>query len=251
MNGEVGLVCRLTATARLALRSGEFSYRPTPYEHSVTFTMAEREKPAITVRNPEMWFAKLKEYDISDIFMITNCRVQNLKHIGFANATGTKIFARFADGTTSCFFPTWTFDKKEQVWNIAFREEIMKDAPAELPQFNDNTEDFKKILKEMSALAEKLEFEGFANAFMSAYTVLDGAELPEIPMGEYLPNLPEDKKRIYIAADFSDVFGAMGSWNDSPAYAAFQKGLEHEYNDYSNSLYAQNRYALMYAVNCC
>lgn len=63
-----------------------------------------------------------------------------------------------------------------------------------------------------------------------------------------LPQLTEEKKRIFFAAS-ADVFGAMGSWNDSPSWAAYEKGLEYEYNLLSEELLRQLKLAALYAVN--
>lgn len=41
----------------------------------------------------------------------------------------------------------------------------------------------------------------------------------------------------------------MGSWNDSPPYYAHEKGLENEYDSFSEELLTQIRLALLYSVN--
>ena len=61
--------------------------------------------------------------------------------------------------------------------------------------------------------------------------------------------LPETNKRLFYASDISDVFGAMGSWNDSPPCYAAEKGLESEYKKLSSELLTQIRLALLYSVN--
>jgi hypothetical protein len=52
-----------------------------------------------------------------------------------------------------------------------------------------------------------------------------------------------------MAASTADVFGAMGSWNDSPPYMADEKGLSSFYNELSDELLKQQRLAIHYAVN--
>ena len=47
----------------------------------------------------------------------------------------------------------------------------------------------------------------------------------------------------------SNVFGGMGSWNDSPPYYAHEKGLESEYDSLTEELLTQIRLALLYSVN--
>ena len=54
---------------------------------------------------------------------------------------------------------------------------------------------------------------------------------------------------MFAAASKADVFGAMGSWNDSPPYAAHEKGLDAEYDQLSAELLKNIRLAILYAVN--
>lgn len=61
--------------------------------------------------------------------------------------------------------------------------------------------------------------------------------------------VPDMFRVIYRAIMDSDVFGAMGSWNDEPPYYASEKGLRKEYDLLSNKLLEQLRYNLMYIVN--
>jgi len=61
--------------------------------------------------------------------------------------------------------------------------------------------------------------------------------------------LPEKNKRIFMAASEADVFGAMGSWNDTPACVAEEKDLGEKYNDLSAKLLQQIRLALLYSIN--
>jgi len=53
----------------------------------------------------------------------------------------------------------------------------------------------------------------------------------------------------FKAAITADVFGAMGSWNDSPPYMAHEKGLDKEYDLLSGELLKQIRLAILFAIN--
>ncbi|MDE7362819.1 MAG: hypothetical protein K2N38_12900 [Oscillospiraceae bacterium] len=64
-----------------------------------------------------------------------------------------------------------------------------------------------------------------------------------------LPRIPEKYLPLFCAADIADVFGAMGSWNDSPAYTAHKMGLDEEYGDISGRLLKNIRLAIFYTVN--
>ncbi|MBE6901685.1 MAG: RNA polymerase subunit sigma [Ruminococcaceae bacterium] len=249
MNGEVGFACRLTAAARLALKTGEFDFHKAPYEGTLSFVMCARDKAGVTVQSPALWFKKLREYGLTDIFMIMPCTIKNRKMLGFVNTSGCTIFARFSDGRTTRFSSMWTMDNSKRGWNVTVTEEIVNNAPADIPVFADNTEELKKVLSDIGDLSEKLGFAPFTECFRKGYEVLNGGELPEIPLKELVPALPEKQLRLYLAADISDVFGAMGSWSDSPAAVAAEKGLSSDYDHLSDLLLAQNRYALLHAVN--
>ncbi len=64
-----------------------------------------------------------------------------------------------------------------------------------------------------------------------------------------LHDLHERNIRRYSAAAKADVFGAMGSWNDSPPYMAREKGLSENYKLLSDELFIQIQKALLFAVN--
>ncbi|MDE6733763.1 MAG: hypothetical protein K2J77_12930 [Oscillospiraceae bacterium] len=63
------------------------------------------------------------------------------------------------------------------------------------------------------------------------------------------PKIPERNLRLFYAADTADLFGAMGSWNDSPPFMAHEKGLDKEYDELSARLLKNIRLAVLYAVN--
>lgn len=44
-----------------------------------------------------------------------------------------------------------------------------------------------------------------------------------------LPEIPEENLHLFEAASTADVFGAIGSWNDSAPYMAHEKGMDKEY----------------------
>jgi hypothetical protein len=63
------------------------------------------------------------------------------------------------------------------------------------------------------------------------------------------PEIPEDNLHIFEAASTADVFGAMGSWNDSPPYMAHEKGMDKEYELLSSELLKQVRLATLFTIN--
>lgn len=61
--------------------------------------------------------------------------------------------------------------------------------------------------------------------------------------------MSEAKKRMFYAASKADVFGATGSWNDSPPWYTAEKGLDGKYNQLSDELLKQIRLAILYSIN--
>lgn len=64
-----------------------------------------------------------------------------------------------------------------------------------------------------------------------------------------LPQIPDNRLPLFQAASIADVFGAMGSWNDTPPCMAHEKGMDEEYEALSSELLTQIRLAVLYAVN--
>lgn len=252
MNGEVVLACRLTVAARNAINGGAFSFEKLPYENSISFVFCPRKTILGTgaeyvAKDPQQWYEKLKAEGVTDVFMMMPYVIKDRNRLGFVNTSGCTIFARMKNGHVLRFVPQWVADNANRCWNVIIHEEFLDEAPSQLPTFKDNTERFKSVLDNIAKFAEHIGFEQFAGLFRKGYDVLNGGELPEDIKGA--PDLPEDKLRLFMAADISDVFGAMGSWNDSPPAKAAEMGLSEDYNKLSDALLAQNRLALMYAVN--
>ena len=67
--------------------------------------------------------------------------------------------------------------------------------------------------------------------------------------GAVPPQLPDEMMKYYVACDMADVFGAMGSWNDSAAAAAQTHDRSKDYVTLSDRLVCGIRLMTMYAVN--
>ena len=107
-------------------------------------------------------------------------------------------------------------------------------------------------MNRIAILADKIDFQNFGNIFRKAIDILNGENVENIQKtfyGLYFSELPKNNKHLFYASDISDVFGGMGSWNDSPPYYAHKKGLEIEYDNLSEELLTQIRLALLYSVN--
>ena len=251
MKGELFQMCRLTAAANSALFGGsDFGFEPIPYENRIEFLFLPNiSQCGITDRtaeNPEKWYEYLTKKGLRDIKLIAATDNSDIRMLGFANSLRGCIACYFKNGEVTAFYPSWAFDKEQRVWNIHYTEEL-KLVPFEPPHFDDNSDEFREVLIEISDLAERIDCGWFAKVFDKARDILDGGEQPEnkLPM----PKIPEKYLAIFYAADRADVFGAMGSWNNSPPYMAQEKGLEKEYDELSARLLKNIRLAVLYAIN--
>ncbi len=249
MNGEVGLICRLAVAAKNAIKGGEFKFEKMPYENDISFMFCQKGKQAgLLARSAEVWFAKLKGDGVKKVFMIMPYQVKDRRALGFVNTSGCTLFVKYENGTVSRFVSNFILDKQKRGWNVIFREEIIENPP-ELQHFKDNTADFALALSSIQKFAEHIGCDTFAEAFRKGADVLTGGELPDLSETKGVPELPEDKLRMFLAADISDVFGAMGSWNDEPFHKALEMELTDDYHKLSETMLGHNRLALMYLVN--
>lgn len=244
-------MCRLVAAAKSALfgYSG-FEYEPIKYEDRIEFlflpNISDCGITERTAESPERWYEYLTKKGLRDIKLITATDNSDIRMLGFANSLRGCIACFFKNGEVTAFYPAWAFDKEQKMWNVHYTEEL-KLVPPEPPHFDDNSDALREVLIEISDLAERIDCGSFASIFDLARDILDGGELPEnkLPM----PKIPEKYLPMFCAADRADVFGAMGSWNDSPPYMAQEKGLEKEYDELSARLLKNIRLAVLYAIN--
>lgn len=252
MNGELFQLCKIVIGAKKALReSTEIIFEPTKYEGSISFDLIPQKfllrKKKYTVKGVDEWFKACKDKGVTDIKLLAPTNVKNPDLLGFANSSQSCILCFFGKSVTY-FTPQWSFDSAEKKWNILYTERLWEEPPKEKPSYRDNTVPFKLILGQIGDLARKIDCGYFADIFQKAYDVLEGQE--ELEDLEYPYILfPKENVRLFKAAEISDVFGAMGSWNDSPPYMAKEKSLEKEYGVFSAELLKQMRTAVLYSVN--
>ncbi len=252
MNGEVSQICRIVAAARAAIRDdAEFRFTPLKYEGSTTFNFCDRSNsgaPMFRAKDPADWFAHLKTEGMKNVFMIAGMNVQR-RGVGLSNNSATSIFVRYNDNVVTRFEPRWSFNDDERLWSIEYTEHLASGAPEKDPEFRDESSLLEASLKDMAKLAEKIDEPGFAKTFRKAVDILTGEAAPKLKEGAVLPQIPEDRLNIYLAADVADVFGTMGSWNDEPVGKAYSKGLDKDFNTLSDRLFCSIRLMLMYSVN--
>ena len=252
MKGELYQMCRLTAAAKSALLgNSEFGYEPIPYENKIEFLFLPNISDCgitdRTAADPETWYEYLTKKGLRDIKLLTATDNSDIRMLGFANSLRGGIVCWFKNGEVTAFYPAWSFDKENKVWNILYTEELKLVPFEQKPCFDDNTDDFREVLIEISDLAERIDCGAFASIFDLTRDILDGKKQLDTKLP--LPQIPEKYLPMFCAADRADVFGAMGSWNDSPPYMAQEKGLDKEYDELSARLLKNIRLAVLYAIN--
>ena len=253
MNGEIQQASNIVISARKALfENKKIVFTPSKYVLSIQFLFVPKFLCSKSVKANSVceWFNVCLQRGLKDIKFVIPTNRENKHLLGFANTSQCVIVCFWKNGNISSFCPTWEFDREKEGWKINYNEQRMKKNPIiQNLHFSDQTDEFKEILLDIGKFAAVIEQPYFADIFHNAYESLCGSETIE---DNNIPKqLPNDFISIYYAVDKADVFGGMGSWNDSPPYYAHQKGLDKEYNELSNELLVQLRYHLMYVANEC
>lgn len=253
MNGELAQLSALVMSARKARQSGEdIHLNQDPYVISIKFKFAPRGRLIKRQDNADSisaWYQLCQKNRLEEIQLITPSEVKDRHLLGFANVGRGAIVCHWQDGMVTYFIGRWEFDNVQKGWNVVYEEWVWEDAPRKIPVVKDETEAFKQVLLDIEKFARDIGFENFANIFHRAYEALNGNFTTN---GKDLPDyIPVEFRGIYYAVVEADVFGAMGSWNDSPPYYAHEKGLEKEYDALSDALLKQLRKNLMFITNEC
>jgi hypothetical protein len=255
MNGEMYQICCITAAAKNALKAhSTVAYILAKYENAIKFQCLPAQKLSSKKQyqadSVSLWYEYCLKKGLQDIKVLFPSSVTDRNLLGFANTTQSSIVCFWEDGVTY-FTAQWKYDSKNKAWNTLYTEHEWNNVPATKPCFENNREDYEKVLTEIKELAQKIGAEHFATVFQKALDILQGsAEYTTDASSQLpLPKIPEEHLCLFQAAGTADVFGAMGSWNDEPPYLAHQKGLDKAYDRLSDDLLTQNRRAILYAIN--
>lgn len=250
MNGQMYQICCIAAAAKRALKdSAAPTYTPLKYENKIEFQFLPERKlfaaKNYTADSVAAWCEYCLKKGVQDIKLLVPVNVEDRAILGFSNTTQSCLVC-FYQNEVTYFTAQWDFNSEHEVWNILYTEHDWKNAPAGKPHFDNNIESFKTVLIEIKELAHKIDCNSFAETFQKALdTLLGFTDYIDMP----LPEIPKENLCLFEAASIADVFGAMGSWNDSPPYMAHEKGLDKEYDTLSNELLKQIRLALLYSIN--
>jgi len=243
LNGQLYHVCCIAAAAKNALKNKtSLKYKPLKYENRIEFQFLSKRnligiKP-YKAANVEDWFDFCIEKKLQDIIVLVPAAYKERGVLGFSNTTQGSLVCFFKEKVTY-FIPNWEFDSVQKVWNILYIEQKWEKAPLSKPCFDNNYKSLKIALTKIKELAYKIDCDDFAATFQQSLDMLSGSEdyTGNLP----LPEIPLNNLNLFYAASIADVFGAMGSWNDTPPYLAPEKGLDKEYEVLSNELLKQIR----------
>lgn len=248
-------IASIVAAGKKAMQLNEpIKYFPVKYENRIEFEFLPQRRfwgmKKYTAPNVSAWFEQIKKNEVTDVKLLCPYSVKNRGILEFSNTTESSILCFNRNGKVTYFVADWQFDSVQKNWNILYSEHEWPNPPSQKPQFENNTGSFREVLVSIRELAIKIECENFAHIFSSAVNLLDGSsEYPDKKYGLELPQIPQQNLQMFEAASMADVFGAMGSWNDSPPYMAHQKGLDKEYETLSAELLKNIRLAILYAIN--
>ena len=246
MNGEIAQICNIVLATKNALKKRNgIKYRPAYYEKETEFIFLDNQK--YKAKNVEEWFEYCINRGLQNIKFLIPTSVKDRNFLGFVNTSQASLVCFFENNLVTYFIPKWEY--KSNAWYITYTEHKWENSPKKKPKFFDNIKDFKDVLSKIAAFADKIDFQNFANIFTKALDMLNGKNIENNYYKKYFSLLPEINARLFCSAGISDVFGGMGSWNDSPPYYACEKGLENNYKNLSNELLTQIRLALLYSVN--
>lgn len=251
MNGELHQLSRLVLYVKDIMRSGRV----------VDFKLEEYEKLSFIPKkkflfskveecnDAQSWYKLLEKREIKDIHLVSYFEEDNIKFAGFSNSTEQGIVTEYANGKTTLWVAKWKFDEEIKGWTSYYKE--FKWRGGSQYTYEECRRDFERTLLDIEELARLLGFDNFAKIFKEAYDILTSKGDSSIPewARDDMPNLTEERLRLFLAASEADVFGAMGSWNDSPEGVAYEKGLQENYEKLSHDLYVSTRKAVMNAVN--
>lgn len=252
MNGEIEQLSSIVCCARKALYDNkDIEFAPKEYVLSVKFIFYSPFGIGRTTETDSVqeWYNICRKRGLYDIKLTVPTETKNRYLSGFANTSNGAIVCFWENGKVSYFAPVWDFDNERRGWIIVYREQREIKTPKKQFIYSSKSEEFKTVLLDIGTFAKEIGFPYYFDVFHKAYDgMCDFTKIDDHRVPQHIPN---EFKGIYYAIETADVFGAMGSWNDSPSCYAEEMGLKKEYNNISDRLFKQLRYHLMYVTNEC
>lgn len=247
MNGEICDLCLLALSANKALHEHTvFSMPDAQYIAERRFVFSDGFGFA---DSSDKWFRISQKRGMKYVRLFLPDRVKDRNLIGFSNTSRAFLAIVQGDGTVLRMEPEWIWLKNKKAWCVTCRESFWNHSADEFPVWTDQTGQLKTVLSEIREFALAIKEPFFADCFLDAYNLLNGKDPANNNV--LFHDLPAPYGNIINAVSRADVFGAMGSWNDSPPFEAKSIGREHDYERLSDALLHLIRVNLMYAVNTC
>ena len=203
MDGEIAQICNIVLATKSALKKrSRIKYKPVYYEKKSTFIFFNNKK--YKAKSVEEWFDYCLNLELEDIKILLPVSSKNLNIPNDLNTSKIKIICYFKNNLILYFTPKW--EKTSGGWNIIYTAHKYESSINGKLKFYDNTEDFKNTLSRIATLADKIDFQNFANIFTKAYDMLDGKEIENYFYKKYFSLLPEINARLFCSAGISDVF---------------------------------------------
>ncbi|NVF12320.1 hypothetical protein HV819_10165 [Anaerococcus sp. AGMB00486] len=238
MNGQVSQIMKMTAVTKRILKYHEMvEYTPEYYVNSISFEVKWIFGKTKKLKSFKDWVRHIQKFNYKDVKVYINPDVQDPGLLGFSNTNDIKIILHLLNGKIIEYRPTWYFNENIRKWDISYVEEKIDNPKIYEDGTTFDIYKFDSLLDEISKFASDIGAENFAKIFSNAKNTLNRNDFPR----QYM--------HILLAASESDVFGAMGSWNDEPYGMAAEKGLLKEYERLSKALVRENRLAAMYCIN--
>lgn len=250
MNGELQHMAELVMMVKAAMMAGVLPDIITmrPHIKEETFVFAPVKKlffghVSATAKGAVSWFGRLKAKGLRSIRLLGEPQ-KDINRMGFANGLSSCMIGTGYAKDSAAWAKQWEFDQMEKKWVVTYRE-IRRIGGIPTPDIEDPALELHNTLVAIAGLADMLDCSYFADVFRKA----DGILMADAGYHRIDISMPDMNQRLYDAAINAWVFGAMGSWNDSPPYMAQVKGLSKEYDELTAALYRGILNAILYAVN--
>ncbi|WP_211296440.1 hypothetical protein [Paenibacillus donghaensis] len=189
------------------------------------------------------WLAELKEKGCQRLMLnglVSASAWNNSVFVGSGAPSGVTTLGTSGE---SLWRVEWRMDqyRSQTRWKITYTEQKITAGHKEAREFIPLVElagKLEEVLSQIAELAVEIGEAFWSSSFFEpAIGILKGTG-PAAQLSFELPAVYTDRARALLNAVYKAwVFGGMGSWNDSPPYAAHLQGREQDYDRLSARLY--------------
>jgi hypothetical protein len=250
MNGEVIMLAKIVSNAKAYLNDIDTIYKEDQYVESVRFLIASppnfvdkiigRKNSDFKVISNSIrdWFEYLKNNKVQDIkILLGNPERQDVNLSAFANGISEwMMITKIERENYFVWYKKWEFDTEIKKWKVEFYGYNVKDyVEPKTYELESVVDDVRASLMAVSNLARKINEDFWADYFIKALNILEDNSMVK---SDILPSVYSPISHKLLATIRKGwCFGGMGSWNDSPPYAAHQMGLDEDFKNITEQLY--------------